>query len=86
MAEGPAYEIASGSTLRLFVHLRPSLKMHANIIHIAYELFNIKPFRNAVKPFAGLGAALLRLVMISVSLDNSFIQPRLILQLCEAIP
>ncbi|KAL5530626.1 hypothetical protein ACEPAF_6884 [Sanghuangporus sanghuang] len=34
-------------------------KLLLDLLFVSYELFNIKPMRNAVKPFAGLGAALL---------------------------
>ncbi|KAL5488151.1 hypothetical protein ACEPAI_6259 [Sanghuangporus weigelae] len=34
-------------------------KLLLDLLFVSYELFNIKPMRNAVKPFAGLGTALL---------------------------
>ena len=38
-------------------------QMHSEMnlsFHIAYEIFNIRPMQKIVKPFAGLGAAVLR--------------------------
>ena len=40
------------------------MTLHFSLYCLAYELFNIKPMRNAVKPFAGLGAAFLRYALV----------------------